>query len=188
MTAEALVDLLRLFESAGIEVWLDGGWAVDAVLGAQTRPHKDVDIILRLADLPKLRETLDHRGFEIRDSSTESNFVLANSSGLESMFTPSSLIETATGYTGWQTDQTGSFRLQDLVGGVSLQASVSVAFRRKSRCCATPTGMCQPRKTCEIWNCSRHASGLSYIYICGVNQKNRVNRGQACDFCDFRNS
>ena len=83
MTPEALVDLLRLFESEGIEVWLDGGWAVDALLGAQTRPHKDVDIILRVADLPKLRDTLANRGFEIRNGGTESNFVLADSSGLE---------------------------------------------------------------------------------------------------------
>jgi len=45
MPAASLVDLLQLFESAGIEVWLDGGWAVDALLGEQTRPHKDVDIV-----------------------------------------------------------------------------------------------------------------------------------------------
>jgi len=83
MTPEALVDLLRLFESDGIEVWLDGGWAVDALLGAQTRPHKDLDIILRVADLPKLREILARRGFEIRNGGTESNFVLADRSGLE---------------------------------------------------------------------------------------------------------
>lgn len=36
MTVEALIDLLQLFESARIEVWLDGGWAVDAVVGEQT--------------------------------------------------------------------------------------------------------------------------------------------------------
>ena len=83
MTPEALVDLLQLFESAGIEVWLDGGWAVDALLGAQTRPHKDVDIILRITDLPKLREILRSRGFEIQHGGTESNFVLADRSGLE---------------------------------------------------------------------------------------------------------
>ena len=83
MTAEALVDLLQLFESAGIEVWLDGGWAVDAVLGVQTRPHKDLDVILRVADLPKFREILADRGFEIRNGGTESNFVLADRFGLE---------------------------------------------------------------------------------------------------------
>jgi len=83
MTPEALVDLLRLFETNEIEVWLDGGWAVDALLGAQTRPHKDVDIILRVADLSKLRELLANRGFEIRNGGTASNFVLADHSGLE---------------------------------------------------------------------------------------------------------
>jgi lincosamide nucleotidyltransferase A/C/D/E len=83
MTSAALVHLLHLFESNGIEVWLDGGWAVDAVLGAQTRPHKDVDIVLRVADLQKLRDLLADQGFEIRSGGTESNFVLADRSGLE---------------------------------------------------------------------------------------------------------
>jgi len=83
MNAGALVDLLQLFESAGIEVWLDGGWAVDALLGTQTRPHQDLDIILRAADLAGLREILSKRGFEIQKGGTESNFVLADRSGLE---------------------------------------------------------------------------------------------------------
>jgi lincosamide nucleotidyltransferase A/C/D/E len=83
MTSGALVELIQLFESAGIEMWLDGGWAVDALLGTQTRPHKDVDIILRVADLPKLQEILGSRGFETQQGGTESNFVLADRSGLE---------------------------------------------------------------------------------------------------------
>ena len=29
MTAAAVIDLLQLLESAAIEVWLDGGWAVE---------------------------------------------------------------------------------------------------------------------------------------------------------------
>ena len=83
MTPEALVDLLQVFEKVGIEVWLDGGWAVDAVLGEHTRPHKDVDIIVRVSDLPGLREILTKRGFEIQKGGTESNFVLADGCGLE---------------------------------------------------------------------------------------------------------
>jgi hypothetical protein len=51
MTSGPLIELLQLFESAGIEVWLDGGWAVDALLGTQTRPHKDVDITRCFATL-----------------------------------------------------------------------------------------------------------------------------------------
>jgi lincosamide nucleotidyltransferase A/C/D/E len=64
-------------------VWLDGGWAVDALLSTQTRPHKDVDIIVRVADLEGLRHCLAGRGFEIQAGGTDSNFVLANRCGLE---------------------------------------------------------------------------------------------------------
>ena len=83
MTAAAVVDLLQLLESAGIEVWLDGGWAVDAALGEQTRSHKDLDIILRASDLRQLEQVLERRGFKRQDGGTQSNFVLANGSGLE---------------------------------------------------------------------------------------------------------
>ena len=78
MTAQDLVELLSLFEEVGIEVWLDGGWAVDALLGVQTRPHKDVDIIVRVSDLPALIDLLGNRGFHIQPDGTQSNFVLAD--------------------------------------------------------------------------------------------------------------
>lgn len=83
MTAQDLVELLSLFEEAGIEVWLDGGWAVDALLGVQTRPHKDVDIIVRVSDLPALIDLLGNRGFHIQPDGTQSNFVLADDYGHE---------------------------------------------------------------------------------------------------------
>jgi lincosamide nucleotidyltransferase A/C/D/E len=57
MTSSALVELLHSLDAADIPVWLDGGWGVDALLERQTRSHKDVDIILRVADVPKLQET-----------------------------------------------------------------------------------------------------------------------------------
>ena len=83
MTASALVELLELFEAAAIPVWLDGGWGVDALLQTQTRAHKDVDIVLRVADVPRLRELLAARGFAARDGKPPDSFVLANGAGLE---------------------------------------------------------------------------------------------------------
>jgi hypothetical protein len=53
MTAPALVELLHHFESAALSVWLDGGWGVD--------------IVLSVADVPKLRELLAVRGFAVRE-------------------------------------------------------------------------------------------------------------------------
>jgi len=48
---------------AGTEVWLDGGWGVDALLGRQTRVHQDLDIALRTDDAPALVAALQSHGF-----------------------------------------------------------------------------------------------------------------------------
>ena len=83
MTPSALVELLQLFERAAIPVWLDGGWGVDALLQTQTRAHNDVDIILPVADVPKLQELLALAGFAVREGKPPDSFVLANGAGLE---------------------------------------------------------------------------------------------------------
>jgi lincosamide nucleotidyltransferase A/C/D/E len=83
MTASALLELLWLLEEAAIPVWLDGGWGVDALLGTQTRAHKDVDIIVQVSDTPILQEVLDRRGFVVKQGMPPHAFVLANELGLE---------------------------------------------------------------------------------------------------------
>ncbi len=43
----ALAEVLRVLgalEAAGCRFWLEGGWGVDALVGHQTRAHRDVDI------------------------------------------------------------------------------------------------------------------------------------------------
>lgn len=83
MTSSVLIDLLQLIEAHGVEIWLDGGWGVDALLGVQTRAHKDVDIIARVSDLQTIGEALGTRGFAVRAGGTPSNYVLADRAGLE---------------------------------------------------------------------------------------------------------
>jgi lincosamide nucleotidyltransferase A/C/D/E len=83
MTSTDLVDLLRLLSDASIEVWLDGGWGVDALLKKQTRRHQDVDIIVRVTDVPELQEILGRKGFALKEGSQPNSFVLADGSGLE---------------------------------------------------------------------------------------------------------
>lgn len=83
MSSAALVELLLLLEGAGIPIWLDGGWGVDALLQEETRKHKDVDIILPVVDVPKLRELLAARGFTVREGEPPDSFVLADGAGLE---------------------------------------------------------------------------------------------------------
>lgn len=83
MTAPALLEILHVLEEAGVSVWLDGGWGVDALLERQTRQHRDVDIVIRVADVPKLQEVLSRRGFAIREGAPPNSFVLSDDSGLE---------------------------------------------------------------------------------------------------------
>ena len=37
MRPEDVVQIVHVLENAGIAVWFDGGWGVDALLGQQTR-------------------------------------------------------------------------------------------------------------------------------------------------------
>lgn len=84
MESSDVLDLYNLFSDSGIVVWLDGGWAVDAHLGKQTRPHEDLDIIIQTKDVPKLRSLLSELGYKNvpRDDTREENFVLGNEQGL----------------------------------------------------------------------------------------------------------
>ena len=44
MTATEAPAVLDILERAGIEVWVDGGWGIDALLGLETRAHRDLDL------------------------------------------------------------------------------------------------------------------------------------------------
>lgn len=63
MTAEDAAGLIQLLEQHGVEVYVDGGWAVDALLGQQTRTHQDLDIALPQRHVAKLRDLLSNRGY-----------------------------------------------------------------------------------------------------------------------------
>jgi lincosamide nucleotidyltransferase A/C/D/E len=85
MSGDVVVQLLRLFEQHGIEVVVDGGWGVDALLGEQTRSHGDFDIALEHKDVPKLRALLEAQGYKDvpRDDTRDCNFVMGDEQGHE---------------------------------------------------------------------------------------------------------
>lgn len=85
MNAGAAVQLLQLFAGNGLDVVVDGGWGVDALLGEQTRSHNDLDIALQHRDVPKLRTLLEAHGYidVPRDDTWECNFVMGDEKGHE---------------------------------------------------------------------------------------------------------
>ncbi len=64
-TKENLFTVLDLMESLEIRYWLDGGWGVDALVGYQTRNHRDIDINFDAKDTAKLLEMLVNFGYQI---------------------------------------------------------------------------------------------------------------------------
>ena len=83
LTAEDVVDLVQLFEQNGIDLVIDGGWGVDALLGEETRPHSDLDIVVQDRDVPRIRALLEERGYTDvpRDDTCFYNFVLGDDRG-----------------------------------------------------------------------------------------------------------
>ncbi len=64
MTAELVSELLTAFEDAGVPVWVGGGWGVDALVGRQSRPHRDLDIMYPIEQDPQVRQVLREHGYE----------------------------------------------------------------------------------------------------------------------------
>jgi lincosamide nucleotidyltransferase A/C/D/E len=85
MSGDAAVELMQLFDQHSIDVVVDGGWGVDALLGEQTRSHGDLDIALQHKDVPKLRALLAARGYKDvpRDDTRDCNFVMGDDQGHE---------------------------------------------------------------------------------------------------------
>ncbi len=85
MTAEDVIAFVQLLNKHNIEVFVDGGWSVDALLGKQTRPHTDLDIAVQHKDVQQIRALLEARGYKDvpRNDSWECNFVLGDDRGHE---------------------------------------------------------------------------------------------------------
>ncbi len=81
MTAEDVLELLDLFEAAGVGAWLNGGWGVDALLGEQTRAHEDLDIAIRTEDNPVVVPALEAAGFRLYRDDGPFNYVMEDARG-----------------------------------------------------------------------------------------------------------
>ena len=85
MKSSDVIDLYAKLEKLGIQIWIDGGWAVDALLGEQTRKHEDLDIAVERKNLENLRAYLESLGYkEIkRDENKMWDLVMGDSDGHE---------------------------------------------------------------------------------------------------------
>lgn len=67
MSPTTVLYILDLLATVGVQVWLDGGWGVDALLGRITRLHNDLDLVFALDDLTCIVEMLVRNGFRVEE-------------------------------------------------------------------------------------------------------------------------
>src|SRR4051794_4281937 len=55
MEARDVLDVLTVLREAQIgRSWIDGGWGIDALLGAQHRDHDDLDLVVSVDELARV--------------------------------------------------------------------------------------------------------------------------------------
>lgn len=129
VSPEDVINLYRILNDNGIRVWVLGGWGIDVLLGAYTRPHKDLDLLMLLDDVARMCALLGGAGFELKEIWSENRFVgdkrglqtltafvLKDSIGRELDFHAMRLNEAGDGIPAWDVEEGFTFSKQDLSG------------------------------------------------------------------------
>jgi len=70
-----VLGVLDVLDKAGVPCWLVGGWGVDALLGAQTRKHPDLDLAVERRYVEPALEALQGDGFTVRQRESLPNWL-----------------------------------------------------------------------------------------------------------------
>lgn len=63
MPADGVLSVLSLIREARADVWIGGGWGIDALIGEQTRDHRDLDLMHRQEQEAAVVAALADAGF-----------------------------------------------------------------------------------------------------------------------------
>lgn len=57
------IEIITYAEENEINIWIDGGWGVDALLEEETRAHNDIDLFVEESNSKKFIEIIKEKGF-----------------------------------------------------------------------------------------------------------------------------
>ena len=81
MVAAEVAALVDALESAGVRVWIDGGWGVDALFAEQRRQHDDLDVVVDIAEVHKVQEVLRTAGYTDQEGGAPLSFMVVDPEG-----------------------------------------------------------------------------------------------------------
>jgi len=81
VAATDVLEIVAVLEQAGIDVWLDGGWAIDALVRKQTRQHEDLDVVVDLNKVDTIKQELGKRGFEVTEDELPTRLAMKDTKG-----------------------------------------------------------------------------------------------------------
>lgn len=138
VTAQDAVHLCQTLAANDIPVWLTGGWGIDALLREQTRPHKDLDILIRLDDVARMRALLTRLGYGLKElwsenrwaedthgNETPTAFVLQDADGREVDAHALRFDDQGQGLPAWSNDE-GQVFTPEALSGEGLIAGLAV--------------------------------------------------------------
>ena len=129
VSAEEVLRIYRRLGENGIQTWLTGGWGIDALLGEQTRPHKDLDVFLLLDDVVRTTALLESFGYTFaylwsenrpaidrQGVETATAFVLQDTEGREIDIHAFAVDEQGNGIPAWAEAEDFTIKKEDLTG------------------------------------------------------------------------
>ncbi len=99
-----VLEILDRLDAGGVELWVDGGWGVDALLGRETRPHDDLDLAVLAEDVERLAVVFPEFRWVEKDQ-WPSAYVLRDERGRKLDFHP---LELDADGNGWQPQPGGT--------------------------------------------------------------------------------
>jgi lincosamide nucleotidyltransferase A/C/D/E len=152
ISEDTVVELLKKAEKIGVDVWIAGGWGVDALVGYQTRPHNDLDFFIQKKDKIAFTELLKSVGFEENlDYNMEDNPIWCNTlNGIVDLHL-FEIVETGTWRIQKQTFPSNIFSGKGSIGGITV-------------CCLTVEAQVEYRRGYEL----REKDVLDVLLLCKI--------------------
>lgn len=127
--AEEVIRIYKHLSDNGVRVWLTGGWGIDALLGQETRLHKDLDVNMSLEDMVRMCEIMASQGYRLKElwsenrwvndangDQTATAFVLQDSNGHEFDVHAMCFDDLGNGIPAWEETDGFIFEKKDLSG------------------------------------------------------------------------